>query len=59
MKRGLKNRPTSGLVGYFRLLIMASGCHLSDAPRRRLIVIAQGYRSKLLRAPPGSLTCSA
>ena len=29
--------------------------HLSDAPRRRLV---QGYRTKLLRAPPGSLTCS-
>ena len=34
--------------------------HLSDAPRRRLVVtgIVQGYRTKLLRVPPGSLTCS-
>ena len=34
--------------------------HLSDAPRRRLVVtgIVQGYRTKLLRALSGSLTCS-
>ena len=35
--------------------------HLSDALRRRLVVtgIVQEYRTKLLKAPPGSVTCSA
>ena len=45
-----------GLVGYFRLFIVATGCP-SDGYLLRGIV--QGYRTKLLRAPPGSLTCSA
>ena len=33
---------------------------MSDAPRKRLVLwwIVQGYRTKLLRATPGSLVCS-
>ena len=33
--------------------------HLSDAPRRQLVVTGDSARTKLLRIPPGSLTCSA
>ena len=35
--------------------------HLSDAPRRRLVVTGDSarYRTKLLRILPGTLTCSA
>ena len=49
------------LVGYFRLFIVATGCPSERRPPRgRLVLrgIVQGYRTKLLRAPPGSLTCS-
>ena len=34
--------------------------HLSEAPRRQLLQrIVQGYRTKQLRARPGSLACAA
>ena len=48
------------LVGYFRLFIVATGCPSDNAPRRRTVVtgIVQGYRTKQLRAPSGSSTCS-
>ena len=41
----------------FRLFIVATGSHLSDASRRRLVVTGDSAK-KLLRAPLGSLTCS-
>ena len=31
-------REGPGELGYFRLFIVATGCPLSDAPRRRLVV---------------------
>ena len=40
------------IVFFFVCLSSLPVAHLSDAPRRRVVV------TKLLRAPPGSLTCS-
>ena len=42
-------------------LLLLPVAHLSDAPRRHLDVTGNSARiqDKLLRAPPGSLTCSA
>ena len=50
------------LVSYFRLFIVATGC-LSERHAQNTVScyggIVQRYRTKLLRAPPGSLlTCS-
>ena len=41
-------------------LLSLAVAHLTEAPRRQLVVTGdcQGYRTKLLRALPGSLTCS-
>ena len=36
--------PAKRLVGYFRLLIVATVAHLSDAPRRRLVVTGNSAR---------------
>ena len=49
-------------VGYFVIsvnLLSLLVAHLSDAPRRRLVDtgMVQGYRTKLMRALPGSSTC--
>ena len=51
---------TLGWLVIFVCLSSLPVAHLSDALRRRLVVrgIVQGYRTKLLRIPPGSLTCS-
>ena len=47
------------LLGFFFSVYLSSlpVTHLSNAPRRRLVVTGNSARMKLLRAPPGSLTC--
>ena len=59
----LKMNPWSQKVwfGYFRLFTVATGCPSDRRPPEDgylLRGIVQGYRTKLLRIPPGSLTCS-
>ena len=52
---------TPAWFGYFRLFIVATGCPSEQCPQKTLSyyrVIVQGYRMKLLRAPPGALTLS-
>ena len=53
------------LIDYFRLFTVATGCPSERRPQKTagryggsLRGIVQGYRTKLLRAPPGSFTCS-
>ena len=50
------------LIDYFRLFIVATGCPSERRPQKTVSCyggIVQGYSTKLLRIPPGSLTCSA
>ena len=45
--------------GYFRLFIVATGCPSERHPQKIVVTgDVQDYRTKPLRAPPGSLTCS-
>ena len=49
-------------VGYFCLFIIATGCPSEQCPQKTVSFygeIVQGYRTKLLRAPPSSLMCLA
>ena len=48
------------LFGFFRLFIVATGCPSERCPQKTVSCYGgvQGYRTKLLRIPPGTLTCS-
>ena len=56
----LDGSPVACLVGYFGLSSLPVA-HISDNPRRQLVVTGDSawIKDKLLRVPPGSLTCSA
>ena len=43
------------LIGYFVYLSALEVAHMSDIPRSCYQGIVEGYRTKLLRIPPGSL----